>query len=152
MRRRGALRSGNRAWKALVVALTGCLLALGLTACQADKISIAWDEGEDTTGSTTLTVPAGFRGMKLIRWSGNGSCDKPELGFWDKNAGEPVGQLIDDSLYFYTEGSGSGYFFVKLNYNGQYNYSTIRLICGRDWAGDTWSNLLRIELPSPVDI
>ena len=152
MKRPGVARPGRRVWSGLAMALTGCLLALGLTACQADKISIAWDEGEDTTGSTTLTVPAGFRGMKLIRWSGNGSCDKPELGFWDKNAGEPVGQLIDDSLYFYTEGSGSGYFFVKLNYNGQYNYSTIRLICGRDWAGDTWSNLLRIELPSPVDI
>jgi hypothetical protein len=135
-----------------VVALTGCLLALGLTACQADKISIAWDEGEDTTGSTTLTVPAGFRGMKLIRWSGNGSCDEPKLGFVDKGSLEPVGELIEDSLYSYTEGSGSGYFFVKLNYNGQYNYSTIRLMCGRDWVEDTWSNLLRIELPSPVDI
>jgi hypothetical protein len=152
MRRRVALRSGNRAWKALVVALTGGLLALGLTACQADKISIAWDEGEDTTGSTTLTVPAGFRGMKLIRWSGNGSCDEPKLGFVDKGSLEPVGELIEDSLYSYTEGSGSGYFFVKLNYNGQYNYSTIRLMCGRDWVEDTWSNLLRIELPSPVDI
>jgi hypothetical protein len=134
------------------MALTGCLLALGLTACQADQISIAWDEGEDTTGSTTLTVPAGFRGMKLIRWSGDGSCDEPKLGFRAKNAGEPGGELIENSLYSYTEGSGSGYFFVKLNYNGQYNYSTIRLICERDWFPDTWSNLLRIELPSPVDI
>lgn len=152
MKRPGVAWPGRRVWSGSAMALTGCLLALGLTACQADQISIAWDEGEDTTGSTTLTVPAGFRGMKLIRWSGNGSCDEPKLGFWAKNAGEPDGELIENSLYSYTEGSGSGYFFVKLNYNGQYNYSTIRLICGRDWAADTWSNLLRIELPSPVDI
>ena len=147
MRRRGALRSGNRAWKALVVALTGCLLAVGLTACPASKLSIAWDDSSLPPGvsasDTTMTVPAGFQGQLKINWSGNGSCRGPELEIRGKGA--PV---VNESVVGFVEtGNGYGYFFVKGNNDGQYNSLSLLLECD-----PARSNLLKITIADPVDI
>ncbi len=147
MRRRGALRSGNRAWKALVVALTGCLLAVGLTACPASKLSIAWDDSSLPPGvsasDTTMTVPAGFQGQLKINWSGNGSCRGPTLEISGKGA--PV---VNESVVGFVEtGNGYGYFFVKGNNDGQYNSLSLLLECD-----PARSNLLKITIADPVDI
>ena len=141
MRRRGALRSGNRAWSVAAVALTGCLLAVGLTACEATKISIAWDEGD----STTLTVPAGFKGELKINWNANGSCPDPML-----EVAGPEGLITRELVGFEETSNGAGYFFVKGNNDGQYNSTIFQLECGS--ATGSSSNYLEVKLPGPVQI
>ncbi len=141
MRRRAALRSGNRAWPVVAVALISGLLALGLTACEANRITIAWDEGD----STSLIVPAGFQGEKRINWSANGSCPDPSLS---RKPGAPVAQ--SQLVGFVQTGDGSGYFFVKINSDGQYSSTAFQLEC--DTAAGTRSNYLRVKVPGPVQI
>lgn len=141
MRRRVSLRSGNRAWPVLAVALAGCLLALGLTACEASKISISWDEGD----STTMTVPAGFQGELKINWNANGECPDPSLS---RKPGAPVAQ--SQLVGFVQTGDGSGYFFVKIDSDGQYSSTVFQLEC--DTAAGTRSNYLQVKVPGPVYI
>lgn len=141
MRRRGALRSGNRAWSVLAVALAGCLLAVGLTACEADRVTIAWDEGV----SATLTVDPGFTGELKINWNANVKCPHPKLEF-----GGSKGLIASELVGFEETSNGTGYFFVEVNNDGQYNVSHLRLECGT--AAGTSSNHLRVKVPGPVYI
>ena len=141
MRRRVALRSGNRAWSVVAVALTGCLLAVGLTACEATQIIISWDEGD----SNTMTVDPGFQDRLKINWNANGKCPDPILEF----AG-PTGLITREVVGFEETSNGAGYFFVKVNNDGQYNSSHFELECGT--ATSSSSNYLKVTLPGPVQI
>lgn len=135
MKRPGVLRSGRRAWPGLAMALTGCLLALGLTACDATQLHISWADSD----STTMTVPAGFNGQLKVYWTGDGTCPQPVL-----NTDEPLlHPVVATSLTGFT-GDSSGYFYVQGVNDGQAEVQVIQLEC-TDAKGQPISNWLRIE-------
>ena len=75
MKRPGVARPGRRVWSGVAMALTGCLLALGLTACEASKLSISWADGDPSK----KTVQAGLNGGQTINWSADGNIENCKL-------------------------------------------------------------------------
>jgi hypothetical protein len=117
------------------MALAGCLLALGLTACDATQLTISWADSD----SNTMTVPAGFKGQLKVYWSGNGQCYLP------KAASEYDYPVVSRTVEGFT-GDTSGHFYVQGVNDGQAAEQSFYLNCTGAQAGDPSSNVLRIQI------
>ena len=144
MKRPGVARPGRRVWSGVAMALTGCLLALGLTACEASNLSISWADGDPSK----KTVQAGLNGGQTINWSADGNIENCKLV-----TAAVAGTLTISSTEFSANTKG-GSFAATLDHKGGYAETTLRLYC--NWPGPfnstivLWSNTLKVTTTDPV--
>jgi len=117
---------------------------VGLTACEASKLSISWADGDPSK----MTVLAGLNGGQKINWSADGNIENCNLV-----TAAVAGTLTISSTAFSANTNG-GSFAAALDHEGGYAETTLRLYCNWDGPFNSknvlWSNTLKVTTTDPV--